>query len=157
MKKGQQKKNGFGLLEVVISVSFVALFFTRFIMDGTFFVHKSHQSLNETRASFLLEEGAEVVRFIRDTSWQNIADLTPGTIYYLTWNGGKWATTTDYVKIDSLFYRKFTVTPVNRDANDDIAVSGTDDPGTKRINLSVEWVAPISTTTNTMQLYLTNI
>ena len=85
------------------------------------------------QASFLLEEGLEVVKFFRDTSWLNISGLTADTSYYLNFNGTKWATSTSNIFVDNLFERKLVINNVSRDANDDIVSSGgTNDADTKR-------------------------
>ena len=157
MKGFQKTQNGFGLMEIVISVAFISLFFTRFIIGGAFFTQKSMQSLQEVRANFLMEEGAEAIRYMRDMGWSNISELTPGTDYYLNFTGGQWATSTATSTIDTIFYRKFNTANVNRDANDNIFASGTDDPQTKLITVSVEWRGRTGTTTDTLQLYLTDI
>ena len=59
------------------------------------------------QAGFLLEEGVEVVKFFRDTSWLNISGLTAGTFYYLQFDGTKWATTSSNIFVGGVFERKF--------------------------------------------------
>lgn len=116
----------------------------------------SRQSLQETQANFLLEEGSEVVRSFRDGGWVNISNLSTTTTYYLAY-GSTWATTTTASTIDNIFTRTITVSDVKRDVNDDIAASGTSDSGTKKISVALSWSNGIATSTKTVQFYLTDI
>lgn len=116
----------------------------------------SRQSLQETQANFLLEEGAEVMRFFRDQGFTNISGLSTTTTYYLTY-GSSWATTTTANKVDGFFTRTITVADVKRDVNDDIASSGTTDVGTRKITVALSWPNSFATSTKTVQFYLTDI
>ena len=150
--------NGFGLIEIIIGSAILTI---SLIAMSTYF-QKSLQ-LNQdsgklVKASFLLEEGIEAVKFFRDTSWLNISGLTAGTPYYLEFDGTKWATTTSNIFVDGIFERKLTIDNVSRDTNDDIVSSGgTLDTGTKKATVSVAWSDRTGTTTKSISTYLTNI
>ena len=124
---------GFGLIEIIVgsailtvSLAAVATYFQKSLQFN-------QDNKKIVQASFLLEEGLEVVKFFRDTSWLNISGLTSNTSYYLKFDGTKWATSTSNVFVDNLFERKLVINNVSRDANDDIVSSGgTNDADTKR-------------------------
>jgi hypothetical protein len=98
------------------------------------------------------------MRFLRDSGWDaNIATLSTTTTYRLYWTGSTWQATTTQQVTDGLFYRTLSISDVKRDANDDIASVGTYDPNTKRIDVSVAWLARIGTTTKTAATYLTDL
>ena len=110
------------------------------------------------QGDYLLEEGIEVVKLLRDAGYvNNIAKLSTTTPTYLAWNGTNWATSTSNVFIDGRFERKIAIGEVMRDANQDISETGTLDPSTRLVTVSVAWNAKGATTTKTIQTYITNI
>lgn len=149
---------GFGLIEIIIGSSILTI---SLISISTYFqksLQLNQDSVKITQASFLLEEGLEIAKFFRDTSWLNISGLTPGTSYYLQFDGTKWATTSSNAFIDGSFERKLLIDNVFRDVNDDIVSSGgTNDPNTKKTTVSVSWFGRSGTTTKSISTYLTNI
>lgn len=150
------KNTGFGLIEIVVGVSVLGISLVGIGAVAQRSVAISRQSLQETQANFLLEEGSEVMRFFRDQSFTNISKLSTTTTYYLTY-GSAWATTTMANKVDNFFTRSITVSDVKRDANDDIASSGTYDSGTKKINVTLSWPNGFASSMKTVQFYLTDI
>lgn len=150
---------GFLLVDVIVGVSILAFCLLGIISVGQGFLRLSFQSFQGSQANFLLEEGAEVARAFRDTSWTDISGLTVGTKYYLNYSGGKWATSTAVTKLDHIFYRYFTVSDVNRDNTtaDIVTSGGTLDTGTRELTVHVEWLSSFGTSTKTAMLYLTDI
>ena len=120
----------------------------------------ANQTLHTTQATFLLEEGAEAVRSIRDNNWSSIAGLTPGTVYYLSFSSSSgWSLSTTSNTV-GLFTRKVVLANVSRDASTgNISPTGTntDSNNTKLVTITVSWVESGSTVTKTLQLYITNI
>ena len=149
---------GFGLIEIIVGSAILTV---SLIAISTYFqksLQLSQDSRKTVQASFLLEEGIEVVKFFRDTSWQNISGLTAGTAYYLQFGASKWATTSSNIFVDNIFERKIVIDNVSRDANDDIVSSGgTNDADTKKSTVSVSWLGRNGTTTKSISTYLTNI
>lgn len=126
-------------------------------------IQLSNQALRQTQASFLLEEGAEAVKSIRDASWATISGLTLGTNYYMTFNTGTntWSLgTTPLGTIDGLFTRTVVLSGVSRDSNDDIVTSGGtyDDARTKKVTVSVSWpLSDASTSSKDLSFYISDI
>jgi Tfp pilus assembly protein PilV len=150
-------QRGFFLIEVVVAASIISVVLILLIGSIQNSVEVSQRSLERTQASYLLEEGAEAIKAIRDNAWTNISSITPGTTYYLNWNGTTWVTTTTPQTID-IFTRTFTVSDVSRDANADIVTgSGTVDAGTKKITIVVSWVTPSGTKTEDLSFYVSDI
>lgn len=148
---------GFGLIEIVVGSAIFALS----ILGISSYYQQALQVSQKTgkfvQAGFLLEEGMEIAKYFRGTSWTNISGLTSGTTYYLSWNGSTWATSTTNIFVDGVFERTFIIDNVNRDSNDDIVSSGgTLDAGTKKATISVSWNERGATTTKTISTYLTN-
>src|SRR3989338_9838373 len=151
LNKYFSRSNGFGLIEIIIGSAILTV---SLIAISTYFqksLQLSQDSGKTVQASFLLEEGIEVVKFFRDTSWQNISGLTAGTFYYLQFDGTKWATTSSNVFIGEVFERKLVINNVSRDGNDDIVSSGgTNDADTKKAAISVSWLGRNGTTTKSI-------
>lgn len=149
---------GFGLIEIIIGSAILTL---SLIAISTYFqktLQLNQDSGKLVKASFLLEEGIEVTKFFRDTSWVNISGLTAGSSYFLLFDGVKWATTSSNVFVDGIFERKLVIDNVFRDTNDDIASGGgTLDANTKKATVSVAWSGRTGTTTKSISTYLTNI
>ena len=156
-----KNKKGFSLIEIIVGVSILALCLLGIITVGQGFLRLSYQSFQNSQANFLLEEGAEVSRAFLDTSWTNISGLSTGTNYYLTFSGGKWATTTDASLgiIDHVFTRYINVSNVNRDTTtaDIVTSGGTLDSGTRKVTVVVTWQSSMVKVTKSAMLYLTNI
>ena len=151
-------KKGFSLLEVVVGISiiFLALFSLAMISRGIIIARQ--QASLALQADFLLEEGAEAIRFIRDEGWtSNIAGLS-GTNYLVfdsSAGTGTWKTTTTPETI-GVFGRSFTVSSVKRNGSDDIDPSGSNDPSTRKFDVSVTWPGRSATSTRSVSFYLTN-
>lgn len=149
---------GFGLIEIIIGSTILTV---SLIAISTYFqksLQLSQDSGKTVQASFLLEEGIEVIKFFRDTSWTNISGLTVGTSYYFQFDGTKWATTTSNVFVDGIFERKLVIDNVSRDVSDDIVSSGgTNDADTKKATVSVSWLGRNGTTTKSISTYIANI
>lgn len=141
---------------MIIASSVIAVVLILLIGSIQNTVEVSQRALERTQASFLLEEGAEATKAIRDTSWSSISSLTPGTTYYLSYNGSAWVFTTTPVVIDR-FTRSIVVTNVSRNATDDIAASGTTDSGTKLVTVTVSWSASTGLQTKSLAFYIANI
>lgn len=153
------KSRGFGILEMVIASAILSvslLGISSFYQNS---LRVSRATTSFVQAGYLLEEGVEAVKLLRDKSWSgNIANLTSGTSYHLVYSGGSWATTTTVTLVDGVFDRSFVLENVNRDGNDDIVSSGgTLDAGTKKLTVSVAWGSPTGTTTKTLSTYIANI
>lgn len=141
-----------GASVLAISLLGISTFF-----QGTLQASSITQTL--VQGDYLLEEGMEVMKVLRDTSYtNNIAKLSTTTPYYLSWNGTSWATSTVSAAIDSKFYRTIVLTDVKRDSTtQDIASVGVFDPNTKQITVSVAWNRKAATTTRSISTYIMNL
>lgn len=161
MKGDGGNARGFSIIEVVIASAILGI--VLFSLASVFLLASrlSREASNKIRANFLAEEGLEVMRFLRDQSWdQNIAPLLVGTSYYLTFatTTSAWdVLTTNPGLADGLFTRAIKVEEVRRDSNDDIVSSGgTVDPDSLKIISSISW-GPEPVNTITVETYLSDI
>ena len=153
------KGRGFGLIEVVFGSAIISLTLFGILSVAKNSLRVTDYALRSAQSGYLILEGAEAVRAMRDVNWINISGLTTATTYYLTFSTetNRFATTSVNTLVDGIFERSFTLADVFRNGSDDIASSGTNDPGTKKITVNVSWFNRNSTTTKTVDFYLTNI
>jgi hypothetical protein len=160
MKKtcSKNKKLGVSLVEIVIgSAVLTSVFFAAAgAVNQIRFLER--ETTHIIRANYLLLEGIDVVKIFRDTGWSSeIATLSLNTPYYLLWDSGAWTSTTTEIAIDGVFYRTVELDSVERDGNDNIADSGTLDPGTLELTSTVSWLGSSGTTTRSFETYITNL
>jgi prepilin-type N-terminal cleavage/methylation domain-containing protein len=152
------RSRGFGLIELLIGSAIAAIVFIAIFSAYSRFLAIQLENPRQIKASFLLEEGLETMRFLRDSGWAgNIAPLSTSSVYYLYWSGATWQPTTTAQVIDGLFYRTLAVSDVKRNASDDIAALGTYDPYTKQMAVSVAWLTRTGTTTKTSATYIADL
>ncbi len=160
--KRQNYKKGFGLIEIIVASAVIGLVFFSLTFVFILASRLVHSSSDRVRANFLAEEGIEAMHFLRDKSWSgNLAGLSSGINYYLTFNSGTsiWTIgTTNPGTIDGLFTRKIQVAAVSRDSSDDIVSSGgTNDADSKLVKSIVTWLGRGTTQTVEVDTYLSNI
>ncbi len=145
-------------MEIVIGLSVITLFLFGVLAVARLSARLSQENANNIKAAFLLEEGTEALKILRDAGWTaNIASLAVASDYYFSFNNSQWQADASDVFIDGIFERKFRLENVYRDGQDRIADSGSLDPNTKKVSLSVSWRQRSATTTKTISTYLTNL
>ncbi|MEK7561117.1 MAG: hypothetical protein AAB539_04155 [Patescibacteria group bacterium] len=151
---------GFGLVEVVVAIGITVMVLIGSITAARVALRRSSEQVNQIRATFLVEEGIEAMRVLRDNGWSaNIAGLATSTNLYLVYDGLSWsATTTLQANSEGLFERIFVLSDVFRGADDDITQSGgTWDPETKLARMDVSWRGRRGTSTVNASTYLANL
>ena len=146
------------MVEVLVAVAIITIA----VLSATAVAQKSvavsRQSTHNLQAAFLLEEGAEAVRVVRDDNWTNISGLTNGTNYFPTFSGGTWTLSATSNTVDS-FTRKVVFSAVNRDSvsGDIVSSGGTLDTGTKFVEISVSWTEGTTNLSKSLSFYITNL
>jgi Tfp pilus assembly protein PilV len=150
-------EHGFFLVEVVVATAVIAVVLLALIGAISKSVEVSTLALQKTQAAYLLDEGSEALKFVRNGSWNTIANLADDTNYYLTWSAGAWTVTDEPQAVDG-FTRSFVLSSVYRDSGGDIVVDGgTLDTGTRKAVLTVTWSGQNGSLTENLPLYLANI
>jgi Tfp pilus assembly protein PilV len=154
----KHSKSGFGLLEVVIGVAIISITLFGLMAVSRTALRIVDGAAQNVQAGFLLEEGVEAIKIMRDSGWSaNISTLSAGAPHYFNFDGSTWRATTSNIFIDGVFERSFIIENVYRDGDDDIAASGTLDQDTKKISVSVSWNKRTGTTTKTISTYIANL
>jgi len=155
--KKYHTKDGFGLIEVVIGVAIISVSLFAIMSSARGAVDLNRRAISDIKGKLILEEGGEVIRFMRDSAWSNISYLSTTTTYYLATTTTGWIATTTQNKIDEIFYRSFIISDVFRGAGDKISQSGSYDSGTKKITVTVLQDGRFGTTTKQTVFYLSDI
>lgn len=142
-KNFYMNRRGITSLEVVIGVSIAALIIAFSANAVTLFLTSAREVTERTQALYLAEEALELVRFIRDEDWNDLAALATNNTHYLDISAGSIAVTASPETIGD-FSRSFTVSNVYRDATtDDIVASTTGgsvaDTSSKYVTATVSW------------------
>lgn len=137
----QRNTRGITAVEMLVGISILAVMFTAISFSIMQFINTGRDVAERTQALFLAEEALEMVRYVRDAQWSHIEDLSDGTTYYLAVTGGTIGTTT-VPEVIGEYTRSFVIESVERDANDDIVVSGTPDDDSKYVTATVVWGNP---------------
>lgn len=139
-----KNSRGFTIIEVIVACSIISITVFALMSSAQKGISLSNRAVSQIQANYLLEEGAEAVKTIRDNNWTDIENLSINTDYYLFFNTSTnmWSLSTSSVApsgsiptypVDSIFNRTIKVSDVYRDANDDISDSGSLDSGTKKL------------------------
>lgn len=151
---------GFGTVELVVAIALASVATLGVFQVSQSSLKLSGIALERARAGFLLQEGTEAMRYLRDKGWQeNIAVLVPDQDYYLSFQeGAGYALVQDAESlIDGLFQRTMRVSEVMRDDDDDIAETGTLDPETRKVQVTVSWMRQGGLQDESIEFYLTNL
>jgi Tfp pilus assembly protein PilV len=164
MRKKIIKNRGFLAVEILVAVSIIAVSILAAMAVSQKSIYVSRQAFHMTQAGFLLEEGAEAIRIFRDdNTWANFTTIfNTSSTYYIPATISSWTaslpTTSSGNLIDNFFTRTVTLANVNRNSTtQDISSTGTNDPGTKLVTITVSWPEGGKTITKTLQFYITNI
>lgn len=152
-------KSGFGIIEIVIATAIIGLMGFAFIQLGMVSLSIAQRTTTQTQAGYLLQEGYETVKFLRDESWAaNIDSQTLNTNYFLNWDGLEYQLTqTPQPLIQNRFLRTVRFSEVYRDGSDNISESGTLDPLTKKVLITVSWDDNGTATNRRLEFYLTDL
>ena len=145
------------MVEVLVGAGIILLALVGLIGVYTFYLQTTLSLQERIQAGALLEEGIEAVKFMRDNGWSSITALSASSTYYIVFTGTTWQASSATSSIDGTFYRSFVINQVYRDVNSQIASSGTIDPNSRKLTVSVSWREGKATTTKSLSTYITNI
>ncbi len=148
--------SGLALVEIVIGAAIMTVGILAINISYNTYLQYALANQHNVEAANLLSEGEEVFSIFRYKDWNYIGKLSTTTTYYLTFTSD-WATTTTPVYVDGMYLRSIIISDVKRDGNDRIATSGTYDPYTKQITVTVSYYQGHATTTKTISAYIANI
>jgi len=145
-------------VEILIATSIS----TASVLAGTAVAQKSiivsRQAVHALQAAYLLEEGAEAIRILRDDTWQTFIDAYYNAPYGLAFASGVWSLSGSSSDI-GIFKREVTFYTVERDVitGDIISTGGASNTETVLVTVEVTWYEGGNTITKTLSFYLSNI
>lgn len=150
---------GFAAVETVVGVALAAMILIFATNAIALFINTGRTISEKTKALYLAEEGLELVRFVRDESWNNISALSTSGTHYLNVTPTLITTTATPEYVDG-YKRSFTVQNVYRNTStNDIVASTTAgsvaDTNAKYVTVNVVWGTP--TTTVSLTSILTDL
>lgn len=151
---------GFGLIEIVVGVALISMFLFGIAEVGKLGSRLVDGAGTRLQAVFLVAEGIDAVRGIRDAGWNTgISPLSDDADYRLVFDGTRWTlSVAPEPLINGLFSRSVRFFQVERGGNDDIVTSGgTVDPDTRKVTVSVSWSERGATSTTSVSTYTTNL
>ncbi|MFQ6049561.1 MAG: prepilin-type N-terminal cleavage/methylation domain-containing protein [Candidatus Paceibacterales bacterium] len=154
-------KKGVSLMEILVAIAIIAFTLTILLGLTSFSLGTATLIKQTNQANNIAQETMEVVRNFRDgTNWgtDGLGALTVGIDYYPQKSGSpaKWQLSAGSETING-FTRTVSIEDVQRDANDNIVVSGgTNDPDTKKVTVTVSWEERGRTHQIELITYLTN-
>lgn len=153
-------RRGVGLVEAIVVISIASVAFAALLSSAVFFLRGGLASADRAQALYVLEEGVEAVRFLRDQGYAS--NITPrigaGTFYLAPTTGGFISTSTSRTELGA-YTRAVTLSSVYRRVSDDDIVPSTSgnpkviDPDTALLSVTVSWSGGSVDT----QTYVTNI
>ena len=151
---------GISLIEALIGLGILVTVLVGLVVSFQVFFRVSLTNTEKIQGAFLLEEGIEIVRFLRDESWStHIATVTVNTDYYPTFSGSTWTLTTTPTTTNS-FTRKVTLHDVFRRDSDSVIVASTS-PDTKTLDVNTKFVTVMVITPRAAEMelstYITNL
>jgi len=86
-KNKKKLLSGFTIIEVLVACAIISISMFALMQTAQKGIQLSGVALKKSQASFLLEEGAEAVKSIRDNNWTTISNLSLSpTQYHLFFN-----------------------------------------------------------------------
>ncbi len=147
MKKHTRYSRGFGLVEALVGAAIISVSLLSLVSVSERLVRISSNTSMSTKAAYLLEEGVDAMRFIRDVNWDTFSSIATNTPHHLTFSNSQWQTTSTSMLVDGIFLRTVTIYPIFRDPVGRIAATGgTVDQDSRRVRVKVEWNARGATT-----------
>jgi Tfp pilus assembly protein PilV len=152
------KNSGFSVIEVLIACLIISMVSLSLISATTKGISLSNRALRQIQANMLIEEGAEAVKAVRDSSWNNISSLTEEN-NYLSFASNTWSLSNanQTEVIDGIFTRTIKLSSVNRDANYNIAPTGNIDAQTRKVSVVVSWNSSGVTVSKQISFYINDI
>ena len=155
--------NGFGIVEIVVAIAVVATSLFAMATVAKFSFQKIQENSKAIRATFLAQEGIEMVRAMRDISWKGLIAPAPiGEPLYPFFDGHWRLYATDPGALDGIFSRTVTISDVYRRTSDndivDASFSGPKslDPDLRLVTVRVVWGTGMNAST-TISTYFTNL
>lgn len=155
----KNKSSGFELLELLIVIFIIGVGLLAILGGMGYLFHSVQESWLVYQANLLNQRNIEYVRMLRDTSWNNnIATLETNTIYYPTDTSGTiLLSTSNPGTLYGYFTSSIALADTYRDANGNLASSGTPEPDVVKIISTTTWTYRGQAQSTQLTTYIGNV
>ena len=142
--KTKNKKNGFGLLEAIISVAIAAVLLLSLTLLTTQSAKAARSNAKTLKALIYSQELLEIAKDLERSGWDNEIlkpECASPSACHPEISGGSWVLLPGAEEVEDFYTRFVTIEPVCRDAAKKIAAcDGTNDsPETKKVTAILQW------------------
>ncbi len=153
-----KSEKGFALIEALVAVMIISGALLSIVTLANRSLNFSRNTLKSYQATLATEEAVEAVKSIRRESWDdNIAVLTIGTNYGIQLGATNWEIVAAPQTNNLGFTRTIVFNQGYRDANDDIADSGTADPNLRKVTVTTSWSDAGVSKSQDIEFYIADI
>jgi len=158
-KLNKELRKGFGVIEIIVACVIIGIVVSSLVEVGVLSLRLSLLASHRVETVFLLQEGIEAMKLLRDRSWNtNIAPLSLGAPYYLSFDGSNYnLAAAPSPLINGVFQRTVMISAVKRNGSGDIDAAGSTDPSTKKVTIEVLWQEQTGTSTEAVDFYITDL
>lgn len=141
----RKSERGQSLAELLVGVAVVTIILSSIVGAIILVIRSNLQSTTSRTAAALGEEMMDSVRSVAEGKWSNLYGVSPkgaSTTYRVTASGTALliVSGSEDVSVNNTTYtRFFSVEDVSRDSVQNIAASGTEDPSTQKVTITVRW------------------
>lgn len=164
--KTNKKNRGVLLVEVLVAASIITIS----VLAATAVAQKSismtQRTLHTAQAAFLIEEGAELTRVVRDQGWANFSSITKGNLYHpVDTGGGQWRFAGDAETIDRFTRSVAFYSACRNNSTGDLIDAGkvtscsvgVEDLRTLLVDVAVSWSEAGENVTKNIMFYIADI
>jgi Tfp pilus assembly protein PilV len=132
---------GISVVEIIIAAGIIAVSVTGIAGAIQIYSKIVYQNTRQAQAVLALDEGAEAIQYLRDTSFQTHIELaTINQEYSIYWNGTGYELGTTTILLPYDMTRTVSFDEIERDTQDQIVLSGgTVDSNTKKAIITITW------------------
>ena len=133
-------ERGVTAIEIVVGVALVSTIITFSAQAMGQFLKTGREVADKTQALYLAEDALELARLVRDEDWTDINAVNDnGTTDYAFSYAAPDVTMSAGTEAIGAFTRSVRFLPLERNGNDDIVTSGTEDDDGKIVTALVTW------------------
>lgn len=155
-----KKTQGFGLIEVIISIALVTIFLVTFTTLTLESMKTSRINSSELKAIMYLEELIEVAKDLEQSDWDQLINSScyNPDFCYPAIQDNKWILLTGQEELDDTYQRFLSLENVYRNQlsfpNEIVSSGGVLDPNTKKVITKILWNNGFSSRDLTLESYL---
>ncbi len=153
-----RSQKGFSIIEIIVGSAIITVAGLAIILGTLSYIEISAKNSHNVQTALLFEETGEAIQFLRDKSWSsNIGNKTLNTDYYLIWDENTYSLTTTPNLYQDTYARTVRFQNVERDSNDNITNSGSNDSNTRLVEINVSRSEKGATTTVSTEMLIHNV